>query len=351
MSPDRMGEGYVRFPSSAEDLEIWVKDDGSIRSVIFRGAHVVPGGEYRCRQSGLETRLSCETIRRIAAVQGRHVRDEIERSENPEYIQCGSADLIRTFAIALGQKQILDFGCGGGAFALTLLRLGATNITGVEVDPGLLSVAESRLGDFFPGRFSLQQIEYIDGTYRMPLDDGRFDIVWAHAVLEHVHPRQRRFVLRELWRVLRPGGLLVVDATPNRLWPRENHTSGMPLVNYLPLRAAAMLARRFSARVPPDQTEERLLARGFRGCTYWEIRNPLPGAECVNLADRGKDLALWENQWRKPGGSGKRNFLKKGLAFGLKTASPFFSLLRAPITAFLPWLVLVFRKPGARIDP
>src|SRR4030066_742913 len=98
----------------------------------------------------METRLSCETIRRIAATQGRHVRDEIERSENPGYMRRGLENLIRRFGIELAQNNVLDFGCGGGGFALTLLRLGATRITGVEVDEGLLAVAESRLRDFFP---------------------------------------------------------------------------------------------------------------------------------------------------------------------------------------------------------
>jgi 2-polyprenyl-3-methyl-5-hydroxy-6-metoxy-1,4-benzoquinol methylase len=293
MDQSTPGDGYILFPSSAGGLEIWVRDAGSSRKIIFRGAHVVPGGEYRCAQSEMETELSCETIRRIAATQGRHVRDEIERSENPAYMRRGLENLIRRYGIELAQKKILDFGCGAGAFALSLLRLGATRITGVEVDEGLLSVAESRLRDFFPGQFQLQKIGYIDGTYRMPLEDGLFDVVWAHAVMEHVHPRQRADVVRELWRVLRPGGLLVVDATPNRLWFREDHTTGLFLVNYLPLGMAAALARRYSIRVPAGQSAEKLLERGFRGCTYWEIRNPMPGAVCVNLARRSEDLALW----------------------------------------------------------
>ncbi|MBN2084327.1 MAG: methyltransferase domain-containing protein [Anaerolineales bacterium] len=58
----------------------------------------------------------------------------------------------------------------------------------------------------------------------MPLESDRVDMVWAHAVMEHVHPRRRACVLPELWRVHRPGGLLVVNATSNRLWFREGHT-------------------------------------------------------------------------------------------------------------------------------
>src|SRR4030042_855117 len=89
MNPIDQPDGYTLLPSSAGGLEIWVRDTGAARKIIFRGAHVVPGGEYRCPQSEMETGLSCETIRRIAATQGRHVRDEIERSENPAYMRRG----------------------------------------------------------------------------------------------------------------------------------------------------------------------------------------------------------------------------------------------------------------------
>ena len=82
-------DGYTVVPSSAEGLAELVRNTGAARKFIFRGAHVVPGGEYRCRQSEMETALSCETIRRIAATQGRNVREKIERSENPACMRRG----------------------------------------------------------------------------------------------------------------------------------------------------------------------------------------------------------------------------------------------------------------------
>lgn len=98
----------------------------------------------------MEIEFSCETIRRIAATQVRHVRDEIERSENPAFMRRGLENLIRRFGIELAQKIVLDFGCSGGAFEPTLLWLGVPCITGVKVDEGLLAVAESRLRGFSP---------------------------------------------------------------------------------------------------------------------------------------------------------------------------------------------------------
>jgi hypothetical protein len=45
MGPDKPSDGYIQFPSSAEGLEVRVKDQGSTRKIIFRGAHVVWGGD------------------------------------------------------------------------------------------------------------------------------------------------------------------------------------------------------------------------------------------------------------------------------------------------------------------
>jgi hypothetical protein len=43
--------------------------------------------------------------------------------------------------------------------------------------------------------------------------------------------------MAELWRQLRLGGILFLNQTPHRYYPLEHHTTGLPLLNYLPERA------------------------------------------------------------------------------------------------------------------
>ena len=141
--------------------------------------------------------------------------------------------------------------------------------------------------------------KFVDGSYGMPFQNEVFDIVWPHVVIEHIMPDQRKYVLEELWRVLKRKGLLIIDATPNRLWLKESHTSNLFLVNYLPLSAASFVARYFSKRVPLNQSKVQLLSRGFRGCTYWEIKKILHEAIWLNNKVRKKDLSVWMGIWRK----------------------------------------------------
>jgi len=304
----------------------------------------MPRGPYHCSYSELETRLSLPTLMKIALKKGRHSRDEIERSENPNYLQRKLRILLRAFGIELSQKRTLDFGCGAGASTLSLMRCGATDITGVDVDGTLLDIARSRMNDFFKQGYQFIQIEYINGQYRMPFSEGEFDIVWAQAIMEHVFPDQRRFVLKDLWRVLKEGGFFILFGTPNRLWIKEYHTSNLYFINYLPLPLALFMARNFSPRVPKKTSKEDLLASGFRGCTYWEIARGLPRGICLNNLFRKRDLQVGIESWKGDTDSKWRKRLVGLYGFLMKGVDPILALFHLPQTALLPSHIMVFQK-------
>ncbi len=336
---------YKRLASCGEGLEVYVLDDGSYRRVRIKGRHVLPSGTFElCDRSDFETMLSVSTLEKIALKKGRYFRDEVARSEDPGYMK-GVQQVIEEFSIPVSNARILDFGCGAGAFALNLLRQGASDIIAVDVDAELLDIAVSRLNDFRLSGCEFKSIDFVDKTTGLPFHDGEFDIVWPHAVLEHVFPRQRKFVLRELWRVLKKGGLLIVDATPNRLWIKEYHTSRLFFVNYLPLSLAAGLARRFSERVDSNEPGASLLARGFRGSTYWEIARAIPGSTCLNNLVRKRELSIWMESWRKEGDSRIKRGIKEAYNIFMGALDPVLGLLKIPQSVLLPALILVFRKP------
>ncbi|HQL93175.1 MAG TPA: class I SAM-dependent methyltransferase [Candidatus Hydrogenedentes bacterium] len=59
---------------------------------------------------------------------------------------------------------------------------------------------------------------------RLPFADGSFDRVFAGDILEHQDREGGVLLLREMWRVLKPGGFLLAHTTPNRhfrtiVWP------------------------------------------------------------------------------------------------------------------------------------
>jgi hypothetical protein len=78
---------YVKLPTAVQNLEIYARDFGHSRKIWIRGRHEMPGGPYDCLYSEFEAQLSLQTLSKIASRKGRYFRDEIERSENPNYLQ------------------------------------------------------------------------------------------------------------------------------------------------------------------------------------------------------------------------------------------------------------------------
>jgi ubiquinone/menaquinone biosynthesis C-methylase UbiE len=103
---------------------------------------------------------------------------------------------------------ILDAGCGDGINLVGLREIVGdehvrARIAGVDYNP--VRLARARQAD---DQASLQHAT----LYALPYVDGSFDVVLCNHVIEHVPDVAT--ALRELVRVLRPGGLLIMG-TPN----------------------------------------------------------------------------------------------------------------------------------------
>ncbi|HET7026528.1 MAG TPA: class I SAM-dependent methyltransferase [Candidatus Limnocylindrales bacterium] len=103
--------------------------------------------------------------------------------------------------------RILDLGAGTGTLTRAAVRRWpSARVTALDASRGMLAAAEaiadSDLEDSQRARVDL----VVAGADRMPLPDGSFDLVVSSFVLQLVPDRGR--VLREIRRVLRPGGTL-----------------------------------------------------------------------------------------------------------------------------------------------
>ena len=108
-------------------------------------------------------------------------------------------------AMPLAGKSALDVGCGAGLLCEPLARLGA-DVTGVDAAP------ENAAAAAIHAERSGLDIRYMAGELASH-DIGRFDLVTAMEVIEHVADKQG--FARELAARLAPGGLMVLS-TPNR---------------------------------------------------------------------------------------------------------------------------------------
>jgi SAM-dependent methyltransferase len=101
--------------------------------------------------------------------------------------------------------SLLDAGCGPGSITVGLAAAVAPGmVVGLDIEPSVLDQARALAAG--QGAITMRFVVGSAGT--LPFPDGSFDAVFAHTLLEHV--RDPVAALRDLRRVLRPGGVLGV---------------------------------------------------------------------------------------------------------------------------------------------
>lgn len=125
-------------------------------------------------------------------------------------------ETLRYAALQPGER-VLDVGCGTGV--LTRLAAEVVGPAGwvVGIDPAPLMLARARDNAALAGKwleFRLAAVEHL------PFADQTFDVALASFVLHHLPPEVKRAGLHAVYRVLKPGGrLLVVDVDWSRARP------------------------------------------------------------------------------------------------------------------------------------
>ena len=107
-----------------------------------------------------------------------------------------------------GCKRILDAACGNGRYSKFLLKTADPDamLTAFDLSPNMLLRARARVGS--------ERVSYaVADLTRLPYADAAFDAIVCGWVLEHLP--DPRTGLRELARVLAPGGKLLLLSTEN----------------------------------------------------------------------------------------------------------------------------------------
>lgn len=112
--------------------------------------------------------------------------------------------LVELADLRPGQRA-LDVGCGTGTLALMLAEAQPeAEIVGLDGDPRALAIAR---GKPCPGG----KVSFDEGmSFALPYPDASFDRATSSLMLHHLTTANRERTLREIARVLRPGGGLAV---------------------------------------------------------------------------------------------------------------------------------------------
>jgi SAM-dependent methyltransferase len=199
------------------------------RGVIFERNNIV------CEVNVTET---SEVLRQRDA-------DEIERSrqeaEETELTPCdverylsppgdSAFPLEYTFYLVgdIANKTVLDLGCGTGESVVVLVHKGA-RVIGIDISPELVDLARRRVQmqcAGLPGPELLSRSGYETG-----LGNASVDVVLSNALLHHL---DLPTVLKEMQRILKPGGRLIINepvrllrflAVARRLFPDRGNIS------------------------------------------------------------------------------------------------------------------------------
>ena len=139
--------------------------------------------------------------------------------------------------------SVLDVGSSSGYLARKLAAAAgpAGHVTGVDPSEAAIAYAQRRA----PGTMTFTAGVAQD----LPLPDSSFDVVTCTLALHHIPARKRDAALREMYRVTKPGGrLLVADFDPSR--------------RPLPLHPGGQRMRRAAATVGPPA--ELAATAGYR---------------------------------------------------------------------------------------
>lgn len=231
----------------------------------------------------------------------------------------------------LSAKRVLVFGTGGGGTAIALaLKVGDGLIYGVDINEWAINTTKRKSEEY--GVSLKLKLFHLSETFPLPFNNEYFDIIVLADVIEHIVDERGKY-LRDNFKKLKKGGLLVITGTPNLLYPYDFHTTKLFLIPWM----TSNMAHRYATLRGKWEEHKDLDYAGRRGTTFWHIKKWLKeeNYEIINLRKNFNSIYLLSHN--------RINSKKRKLLFRpYKLLENFCSKFKIPITAFLPYINHLF---------
>ena len=183
-------------------------------------------------------------------------------------------------------KDVLDIGCGAAGKSLYYLSLGAKSVTGIDVVEKYEEEAYTLQKNLGLNGFTFK----LEDASNMSFNDCSFDTVIMNDAMEHVAEPEK--VLKEVYRVLKPGGKLYVNFPPYN-HPFGAHLSdviGIPWVHLFFSDKTLISAYKTLVKGLPDE-KDRInfrISKDAKGEEYFSYINKMTiprFKNCISLTD------------------------------------------------------------------
>jgi len=110
-------------------------------------------------------------------------------------------------------KKIIEIGCGSGFMSVALAKKGAI--------PSILDISDAVIKKALVcfEKNGLDEPEYfIQNILNNNIPPDRYDVVWNAGVIEHFQDQEKEIMVREMFRIAKPGGKIVIMVPNSLCW-------------------------------------------------------------------------------------------------------------------------------------
>ena len=116
---------------------------------------------------------------------------------------------------SIRNKSVYEYGCGGGSDVMSYLRRD-NHVTATDIVQKNLDTTRNRVKTMLPAKLDDLNLVLLENSFPLPFENDTFDVISSHGVLHHI--RQGDEVVKELYRVCKPGGSIYVMLYTDILW-------------------------------------------------------------------------------------------------------------------------------------